>query len=244
MKILNLVLYSKEKFYDDMLLILSKYYSQFSYVNTYFFMSEPNITEDYIIKEHNILILKGSQETTIPGILQKTVTAFDLFLSNKIVNDYKEYDYIIRTTVATVINFDLLKNELLRNPISFIATGLLHNLTWVNPDDISYGVYFTSGTSIILTKGAVKFIANNRDKLRYDLYDDVSICMLIKEYNNNNYPPVSISNNNKFVFMTSLDVSEIEQICKQQYIFYRNKTDNRQNDVKRIQIITDHLSKS
>ena len=104
MKILNIVLYSdNEVNYVQMYEALSGYYKRFSDVTTYFYKYNENISDNIEITG-DIINIKG-RESYIPGILNKTIDTLLLFKNN---GEYEKYDYIIRSTISSIVNFSLL----------------------------------------------------------------------------------------------------------------------------------------
>ena len=78
MKILHLVLYSKEEYYDKMKELTSNFYKLYNKnVDTYYYYFDENIKDNYELIENNLKI-KG-KESWIPGILDKTIKAFKYF---------------------------------------------------------------------------------------------------------------------------------------------------------------------
>ena len=153
MKILHIIIYSNSKFsdnikkgtYENMQKVLSNYYKKFNdNVLTYFVKYNENVkstywTEYYI--ENDIIYING-KETFIPGILEKTLLAF------KYLNNF-DYDYLIRSNISTIIEFNRLISYLEKNPIDYYGAGKLVNLQWTGGgilDSTWYGTLFASGT--------------------------------------------------------------------------------------------------
>ena len=213
-RILHLVLYSKDKHYDNMQKLTNKYYKKFKNVDTYYYCYSPYIKGPYELKD-NILYIKGD-ETYIPGILKKTIDAFEYF------NSFS-YNYVIRSNISTIIRFDLLIPELKNKNIKYgCALPLSLN-----------GINYSSGTSIILSPDTVNLIVKNRNKLDYSLIDDVSIGKYMKEEN------IYMTNINKFHFITEFPT---EEIFNKDIIFFRNRiSENREIDTNNMSKIIDIL---
>ncbi len=179
MKLLNLVLYSNSSLehqegYEEMQKTLKKYYATFPNVKTIFYKYS---NEDKL--EDGILHIKGT-ESLVPGVLQKTLKAFEYIL-----DDLNNYDYIIRTNVSSIIDFNLLQKELTSNPISFYGGGNVENLQWTGggiTDSTWFGTLFISGTCLIFTRDAVNFIVENQHLIHMDIVDDVALAILIREH--------------------------------------------------------------
>lgn len=223
LKIINLILYSPgNKYYDEMKKIQTVYLEylklkikDFSY---YFYYYDPSIEKDYEITE-NVIKIKG-KETYIPGILNKTIKAFE------IINKNFKYDYLVRTNISSVINFKILLNFINRNNPD--SCGKIWNLNIKNCKFKEYwGKYFYSGTCLIYKKNVITFIINNQNKLDKRLIDDVSLGVLIYRQN--------------FKNINFNDVLFLKNSYKDGMITYRNKTKNRQLDINRIKFIINKL---
>jgi len=235
--IINLVLYSNNEEYDEMYKLTKNYYKKFNNVTTIYYKFNDNNTEEYELVD-DILNIKGS-ETYVPGILEKTIKAFQY------VNNNYKFDYIIRSNISTIINFDLLCQQLETNPIEYGGKKLV--LWIINiPDGIIdttyFGTEYAAGTSIILSKNTVNEIINNKDKLLYNIIDDVSLKLLIdKELNHIKQNYISES---QYFFVPNLNSNSaeiIELIKNKNYIFYRNRQHDRKIDLSQMRIIIDYL---
>lgn len=216
MKILHLVLYSKNTYYDVMKSITDNFYGIYKNVDTYYYYFDDSINNDYELTK-NELKIKGI-ESYKPGILDKTIKAFKYF-----ENKLNDYDYIVRSNISTIIDFDKIYKILYKK-------------------NYDYGFYlfnrseyrFSSGTSILLSNKMVFFILENINKIDYDKIDDVAIGLLI------------FKSNDKIRFCDIKDKIcfnyKNESIDK--YVIYRNKTKtNRNIDIKVMQKIVDLIKK-
>ena len=232
---INVVLYSNDNEYSNMYDLTRKYYSKFSNVKTIYYNFDENIINEYELND-DILLIKG-KETYIPGILEKTIKAFQY-----IENHYK-FDYVIRSNISTIVDFDLLTEYLHQTSIQY--GGGLKNI--INGDknhpDLENLIY-ASGTSIIFSKSVLKEFLNKKQHIRNDLIDDVSIGLLMRDHLPNitqHYIP-----ENRFIFIPDEkgDRSKIlDIITNKSYIFYRNRQPDRKIDVKQMETIIDYLSK-
>lgn len=139
-KILHLVLYSSDKGgpYDKMKNITQPFYDSFSNVTTVYYHYDPSLTQNAIY-QNGILSIRG-KETYQPGILDKTLFAFEYFRPH-----LDEYDYVIRSNISTVVRMDVLTEELNRNPVDYGCTLCFQG-------DLPY----SSGTCIILSRYCIK----------------------------------------------------------------------------------------
>lgn len=253
MKILHIIIYSNSNFsdnikegtYENMQKVLSNYYKNFNdNVSTYFVKYNENVKSTYGIEyyiENDIIYING-KETFIPGILEKTLLAF------KYLNNFN-YDYLIRSNISTIINFNRLISYLEKNPIDYYGAGKLVNLQWNGGgifDSTWYGTLFASGTSIIFTKKAIDDIVTNMNLVRMDIIDDVSLGIYVREHIN--VSPIEINQKHfyevPYFSEDSNSISKFIEFIKnnKDIIFYRNKcfgiyVKNRDIDYKQMEII-------
>ena len=224
--ILNLVLFSEESSYTDMYKITNEYYKKFRNVKTVYYCFSPSINNDYSFdKDKNILYIKGS-ETYIPGILDKTIKAFQFYA------DYK-CDYVIRTNISTTVRFDLLGEELMKTPIEYGA-GLVLPMDWKK--ELSSYIY-ASGTCIIFSKKTFLKLLEKKDLLDKESIDDVSIGILMNKELGVKALPVATD---KFEFVES---DHLYSIDFGKTIYYRNRNDSRDDDIKNMKYIVAKLLK-
>jgi len=236
--IVNLVLYSKDAEYDEMYKITRKYYSQFHNVRTIYYRFNPDITTDYELIG-DVLNIKG-KETYVPGILDKTVKAFEY------VNQHFSFDYLVRSNISTIINFDLLCEELQKTPIQYGA-GTKMVLNWLDQpsgivDKTYFGTNYGSGTSIILSNEALTKFLSKKAFIHYNLIDDVSIGVLFEEQ----IKDIKISVTDSKYFYSVPDVNGdpkklLPLIKDKPYNYYRNRQSSRKIDIKQMKIIADYL---
>ena len=220
MKIIHLVLYSTNNEYDQMYHLTRKYYTKFSNVTTIYYHFN-DIVNDYELND-DILFIKGT-ETFIPGILDKTIKAFQYI-------NHHDFDYMIRSNISTIVDFDKLIEYLQHTPIQY-GSGL--NNRWGH-------FKYASGTSIIFSKDALTHFLNKKQHLCYNLIDDVSIGLLM-----NDHLPMIEQHYivNKFIFIPDVknDHEQLLSILSNSYIFYRNRQSNRMIDVQQMEFILQHL---
>jgi hypothetical protein len=131
MKLLILFIYSTEPIYDKMLNIQRKYIHNFKdFADCYFIQMRENQEKEAIIEE-DIIYVKG--EENYLNILHKTIVSLDLLFKSG------NYDFLIRSTVATIIDIPKLLIYLNNVPREKIYTGagFFWNLKWL---DIKYGI--------------------------------------------------------------------------------------------------------
>jgi len=237
MKFLNIVILSESSHdkYDEMYTLLSNYYKVFNNTKTVFITLREQ-EEDYKLIE-DILYMKGT-ESYMPGILYKTIKSFEY---------YKEYisecEYVIRSNVSTIIDFNKLEKYLHNNPVNYYGGAKTFDLQWLGggiEDDHWFGTIFVSGTSIILTNKAIELLLEKKEKIQMNIIDDVSFGIFFRELNikcdyldTNTFSEVPLLLNN----MITIDLLNNENI-----IFYRNKKmEHRHIDVIQMKIIIDAI---
>jgi len=236
LKILNLVLYSKGESYDKMYNITKKYYSKFyPQVQTIYYLFDESVTNP-IIKD-NILLIPG-KESYLPGILDKTIKAIELTRN-------MDYDYLLRSNISTIVNIKLLLNYLVKHPnidyggswaLTHIRKGFRDPLNGINNDRYS-GLDFISGTGIVLSKNAVKILLENKDKIDYSIVDDISIGNFFQKNTN-----IKLATFNSSLSYDEKDLSKYPKYIDLNIIFHRNRSLNRENDVKNMETISNILS--
>lgn len=233
-RFLNLVLFSTDKpEYIEMYNLTRRFYKKYTNVDTVYYTYSENIEQDFYDHNSNILYIKG-KESRIPGILDKTIKAFKYCLS---YFDYKKYDYIVRTNISTIVNFDRLSYLLYSNS-SHYAGGF----KWtIDPDyrdkesgivdDRYSGLEYCSGTCIIFSRELFRKMLERADYFDREVIDDVSIGYLIKEY----FPEYNLDIFDEYFLFTD-DIYDIDntdgikEICNQ-YIFFRNNSGDRDKDI-------------
>ncbi len=120
-------------------------------------------TSDLNLSEDDKLIL-NTPETYIPGILDKTISAFT------IINNSYNYKHIIRTNLSSFYILDnviRISNELEDTNVYTGVNGVCENIT------------FISGAAIWLSRDNIQYIIDNQSSLDKKLIDDVAIGKLL-----------------------------------------------------------------
>lgn len=252
MKLLHLVLYSQPKdnqCYDEMLAMTREYYKRFNDTVKTIYYKYADIEEDFVMQD-DMLLIKG-KETLIPGVLDKTIKAFEYFSD-------EDYDAIVRSNISTIVNFTLL-HQRLNDDIPYYAGAKVENLQWTGGgiEDPSYfGTQFACGICYILSKAAVMYLIENKDKVRMDIVDDVSLALFHKEHRPDAYPPIEIGMyaylpcffrrvDDRMVLQTK---ELVDYIKNKNIIFYRNNCTfnwtERKPDAIQMRVILDFLQDS
>jgi len=224
LKYVNLVLHSDDKDYNQMKEITEKYYKKFENVTTIYYKFDKEITNKYEMKD-NVLKIKGT-ESYLPGILDKTVKAIEYVVNNKY-----DCDYLVRSNISTMVDFELLDKELGKKPIEY-GGGLINELQMIDKsggivDETYFGLKNASGTANVFSKNTLEQVMAKQDKINYKLIDDVAIGLLMRDELKKPAEQVG----------SFLIVSDDNMPGKNPYVFYRNRSSNRATDVKNMKMI-------
>jgi hypothetical protein len=248
---LNIIIYSDNRnpdaLYNSMYDIHKEHYDNYKNnfdvrIDTYYVKLSEDIDTLYKL-EDTTLYVKG-KECWIPGILEKTLRAFEYFK-----NDLHKYDYIIRGNINTLIDMKLLVEELKCTPIKFYGGGHKRILSWLGggiTDDTWYGTEYIEGTSIILTPDAIHFLLEREDLVKKDIIDDVALGIFMREHvpalqiqalpvSRYADVPCFIDSVNQTFRQDSL----VRFVKERRHIFYRNKCcyNNRFIDIIQMEVI-------
>ena len=130
--------------------------------------------EKYKLKK-NDLIIDTDDSTLNMGL--KTLLAFEWLLDNR------DFDYIVRPTPSSYVNFKNLKNFIKENLLNenFVYCGKIQSTNDKNSNKID----FVSGSTLILNKNSVIKIIENKDMWDHSYWDDVALSLLMSKININ-----------------------------------------------------------
>lgn len=159
-------------------------------------LSEYQYLWDNIIQDpdSDLSLLCNSRyhNNVIPGILSKTIYAFEL-LQN-------QYDIFFRTNLSSVIKLSAFDNYVQNKETICYSGGLVwrdllrQNLVdrnWVGPEksikslselDSYVGNTFFSGSGYLLSSREAASLVARKNNIRYDIVDDVSVGLMLSEY--------------------------------------------------------------
>ena len=227
LKILNLILYSPDPCYDMMADALEKYLTAKG-IEHYFYSFREDLDADHLI-EGSHLYIRGT-ETFLPGILSKTLKALEVIAD-------REYDYVVRSNVSTIIDFDEMHQYLVSDYSGLGNWPRLHIDLKAGITSEKLAKYsaasFISGICVILSRRAVKMLVAGADRvLSYGIIDDVSIGIYFHEQQSAVHcsPPKDWS---AVVFNA--------KHRQQGIVAYRNNSDSRTVDVCRMRVIIAEL---
>jgi len=113
----------------------------------------------------NMYLRYNTEESIIPGILQKTLLAFNWILANV------AFKHVIRTNLSSI--FDIRK-------LLMISSDLPDEMLYAGVKlPIDAKTYFVSGAGFWLTRDVCQLLVSNSARLRYHLNDDVEIGTLL-----------------------------------------------------------------
>lgn len=209
MKLIILILANDNDLYLQMQKLWKIYMNNFSSVKSYFIKYEKDLCKDVMLVNDTIFI--NGEESIIPGCLDKTIKSIDFLLEND------DYDFIFRTNMSSVINIPKLY-QLIN------STKELHNYSGVICN--CYGINYVSGAGILMSKKICQDLTNNKQKLNYDLMDDVSIGKYLETI-------TSFNDLTRFeAYNYENNISLITNELIKDYYHFRCKTDNPENSIK------------
>lgn len=239
MKVLVLLIYNETILYRQMLEIQKKYIHNNPNVDCYFVTMDEKQKHEISIKD-NIISIKGKE--CLLNITFKTIKAFNYILNIQ----KKQYDYVVRSNVSTMIHFKNLLKYLESLPTNCVYVGgNIQILQWLDHkagiNEDTYAKYnlqdlkYVQGTGIIMSIDVIRIILANKNKLKYHIVDDVTFGMFIRDYMNRIYNNIS---SDKFC---KILVNDYDENC----VFIRNKTsDNpreRHSDLERMTTFANNL---
>lgn len=208
MTILILSIMNETPVYNNMKKLQNKYIHSNELIE-YYFVSFKRIMDTNVSIDGDMIYVKGNEDYM--NILEKTIVALDYLINTK----NKIYDFIIRTNVSTIFNYNNLLRYLTTIPSTNVYLGKEMRLNWLDEKfgitEFKINLYslkglmFFQGICIIMSYDVVKHITENMINLKYEIIDDVAICMYIKTYLPKSYdchnfyenPEVSVNGCNK-----------------------------------------------
>lgn len=135
--------------------------------------------------------VKEKQGNFIPGILSKTVYAFEKL--------QQDVDVIFRTNLSSMIHLPKFEKYVKENDILYSGAyswtnALRSHLVYLGKigpkesikslEDLAEyeGNTFISGCGYFLNKKEINHILEHKEKIRYDIIDDVSIGLMLKDF--------------------------------------------------------------
>ena len=216
--------------------------TQLPIIPTYYFVMFKDLGDkEYFVDDKNYMLYINGIETFLPGILDKTIKALDV-IHNKLK---LEYDFIFRTNISTFIHFEntfsYLKKFASESKKEMYYIGPILRLQWFDPvcgivDTQYMGTEFFSGTCIIMSYALVENIITNREKIHYNIIDDVSIGHYVSQVEN-------VKNIN--IGTTRFSFEPHNLVLNKNHLCYMNNFNKRQRqiDVNFLRKITESFMK-
>lgn len=233
MKALLLLIHSPSPIYNEMFSIQQRFVHSFDEIDTFFVVMRENQI-NLVEQENDIIYVKGKEH--VLNILYKTITSLEYLLQKY------EYDFVIRSNISTIIHIPKLIQYLNTIPTTGIYTSSQFlNLQWLDPkagihNNSLFGTIYASGISITFSNDTIKYLINNKEKLRHDIVDDVSIGLFFQKYN-----PTILKKGKQFISTELYTNTVTKNTNINDYIFFRNKCSNRTVDIKIMDLIVKNL---
>lgn len=211
--IVNLIIYNPHVEYErKMKDIQESYLRRHLRVKPFFIALRPQ--EEKVTVEGNVMYIQG-EESAIPGVLHKTMEAIQY------CRNHYPFDYLVRSNISTILDFSKMNEDAILSDYSGCMGLQVQGLdpTYGITDSSLFGTRYLQGTHIVLTKKGVDHLLSNKEKLRYDLIDDVALGLIMG-------PPKRFGN------MVHNQESK-GATC------YRNKSHDRREDVERMKRLVD-----
>ena len=132
-----------------------------------------DLVNDCFIDSENVEMDAGEKtlyfkqdECLIPGILAKTVAAIEF------LNKCYTFDYVWRTNLSSVLDFDGLYNYCLS-----LTSSVYGGYIGLEPNE---RITFASGAGFLMSNDVAEYLVSNKESLRWDLIDDVAIGALLE----------------------------------------------------------------
>jgi len=122
------------------------------------------------VKENEIILEVGKSTLDMS---KKNILAFQFALENY------DFDYIFRTTTASYVNLNLLRKYIDDNFTE--EKNLYSGIILETNDHSGNNIKFINGAGIIFSRDVIKKIVKNREKLDFNLWDDVGIGKLLNQ---------------------------------------------------------------
>jgi hypothetical protein len=249
MKILILIIFSDSPEYNRMRDILRKYTNNYENVDSYFIQSS-YIHNEKVYIENDMSFVRCPE--THSCILHKTLSTLD-YLTNFCG---KEYDFVIRTNISTIINIPKLLNFLKL----FLDKEYLYGGDVVNWVYYKKNLRYALGTCIIISKSLYKQMTKELNKfteMPNDMADDQAIGLYVQKNCPQAFDHLSIKPFDHLSIKPSIFYTHtvnglnstlndfIDYMNKNpdhnSVILYRNKTNNRNEDANIMEYICDNL---
>lgn len=182
-KVLHLVLYNPLPQYVSMYSQTKTWYKiceKFG-VDTFYYFYDSDVSSPMVDEKDMTLRLPGT-ESYYPGILLKTLEAFEFFAK-------EGYDFIVRSNISSPVNFvHLLQHVPLENSMLYGGPHLINPALVETQRDNSIfkdlgSMKFVHGTCIVFGLDTIRFLLARRSELCFTIEDDFAFGVLLKRHN-------------------------------------------------------------
>ncbi len=161
-KIIILIISSNNiVYYKNMRDIWKKYMNNHPNITSFFIENDISIDKEIIVNKEKNTIYYKDEESYVPGILNKTIKIIEYCFDNY------DVDYIYRTNLSSIIDFDKLYSFIQNNDIDYAG----HDY-----------VRFISGSGIILSKKACKILIEDKSLINNSEPDDLAIGIKLENH--------------------------------------------------------------
>jgi len=205
------------------------YMNRFPNIRCYFIEYTNDDSNTYPYLEDNHCYLKG--EESFDNILIKTLDSIDYFLHYTAV----PFDYIVRTNLSSVWDFDRLQDYLYSLPKEGIYTG--HIGPYYHLEELYFMFYFIGGMGITMSRDVCEKLIYNREIAEsFKNMDDIDIGYTMDQLQ---IPIIQYY----YCLIDSMESfnENREKIARKEEIFYRAKscTEDRTDEPEYMQKIVD-----
>jgi hypothetical protein len=195
------------------------YMNNYSNIHCYFIENSMDESKTYPHIENRTIFFKG--EETFQNIIVKTLNSIDYFINSDI-----HYDFVVRTNLSSVWDFDVLQSYLKTLPSEKVYSG--PRGPYYHLEHHYFMFYFIGGMGIIMSNDVCKLLIENRETAEsFKNMDDIDIGYTL---NLLNIPQIFYH----YYDVTSLSSFEdnYDEIKKKEQLFYRTKCseDNRDSE--------------
>jgi len=197
--------------YKDNKEVWRSYMNMRSNIHCYFVESIMDDSKVYPYIENNTIYFKGEEGRK--NILIKTINSMEYFMNSGV-----QYDFIVRTNLSSVWDFDVLTAYISSLPTEKIYAGSIG--PFYTPDNSRVWFYFIGGMGIIMSNDICKLIIENRIAAEsFNIIDDIDIGYALSQFN------IPVLRKEVYTVSSLTEFEEKQDIIKKkEELFYRAKT--------------------
>jgi glycosyltransferase involved in cell wall biosynthesis len=188
-RVVHLVLHSDHPYYRHMYQTSRAYYASWTCrgVDTIYYAYRENQTEAYVYdRDAQMLWIRGSEQHTPcaveynPGLMRKLINALTWVQAQ-----FPEYDYMVRSSVSTLVQWQVLL-PLLRSVPAYGGVTMTYRAA-------DRATEFARGIGIVLTREMVDHVLREAPRVEESWAEDVALARFIQAHYPPAYPPVSLN---------------------------------------------------